>query len=136
MLAHFLLQLQQRGELLFGQHPYLQIEMSALFRLAGHAVLADQNENGQEDGFGRHHNRQNAKRKGVKWFHTSDQAQIYRHPNEKEREMQRQKHEAAGRSGNGIAGTLREGTATESVLFQFRDGRDIELGGMNFRTGS
>jgi hypothetical protein len=49
VLTELLQHLEHHGELLLGEHADLKIQMRAALRLASHAILADEHEDGQEN---------------------------------------------------------------------------------------
>ena len=51
VMTELLEHLEHHGQLLFGEHTDLKIEMGAPLGLASHAILADQDKDGQENAF-------------------------------------------------------------------------------------
>ena len=64
----------QLGDLVLGEQADLQVQLGALVRLCLHAILADQDERGQEDRFDRRCHRQNHEA-GIERMQSWDPAQ-------------------------------------------------------------
>jgi hypothetical protein len=130
MAADFVLHLKQRGEFLLREHADLKIEMRAPLGLAGHAILTDQNENGQDDAFRGNDESQNSEWKWIEGLHGRDKAEIDGAPSKDEQNLEKQEGNAAGEFGDGVAGAFGGSAAEEGVVFEFGDRFDVELGGM------
>ena len=80
VLTEFLEHLEHHGELLLGEHADLKIEMSAALGLARHAILADENADGEENAFGGNEERQNAEWERIERLHAGKQVEIQGDP--------------------------------------------------------
>jgi hypothetical protein len=127
MLAELLQHLEHHGEFLFGEHSNLKIEMGAPLRLARHAILANQHEDGQEHAFRRYKKRQNAERERIERSHARNQVEIHGDPTRYQNYVKKKKFGAADEPYNGIALALRARAAMKSFLFEFGNGSNIKL---------
>jgi hypothetical protein len=130
VLTELLEHLEHHGELLLGEHSNLKIEMRAPLRLAGHAILADQHEDGQKHALRGNKQRQNSEGKGIERFYAWNQVEIRSDPSRNQYHMQKKKFRAADESYDGIALTFSARPASQGFLFQLGYGSDIKLRGI------
>jgi hypothetical protein len=130
VLTELLQHLEHHGELLLGEHADLKIEMRAPFRLASHAILADQHANGQENTLGGDEKRQNAEWERIEWSNAGNQAEIHGAPDRDQDYVQHQEFYASDEFYDGIAVAFGTRPAIEGFLFDLGNGGNIELRGI------
>ena len=85
-LAYFVLHLEHSRELLFREHANLEVEVRAFFCLTCHAILTDENKDGEHNTFRGDDQSQNSKGKWIEGFHAGNQAEIDHAPSEAQEE--------------------------------------------------
>jgi hypothetical protein len=108
----------------------LKVEMSAPLRLARHAILTYQHEDGQKHAFGRDKKRQNAEGERIESSYAGNQVEIRGDPTRDYNHVQKKKFGAADKSYDGITLAFRALTPIQSFFFQLGDGGNIELRGI------
>ena len=111
MLAELLKHLKDGGEFLFREHADLEIQVGTALGLAGHAVLADEDEDCKEDAFGGYDQREYAKGKGIEGLQSWNQVQVDQAPEGDQKQLCQQETHAADEFRDLIADSLGEGAA-------------------------
>jgi len=106
--------------------------MGTAFGLARHAILAHQDEDGEDDAFRGDDQSEDAEGEGVEGSYAGDHVEVDGGPGEHEKELQQEKSYAADEFCDGFADALGDGAAFERVLFEFGDGFDVVLRGIFF----
>src|ERR1700737_2879608 len=128
MLAELLQHLEHHGELLFGEHADLKIEMRAALTVASHAILTDEHEDGEKNALGGDKKGQNAEWEGIESFHARNQVEIHGAPGGNQNRVEHKKFYAADEFYDGIADLLGRRPAIQGFFLELGDGGNIELG--------
>jgi hypothetical protein len=118
---------QAQGDrgLLLGQQVDLEIEVGAPVRLAGHAVLADQDTDGDEDRLEGHDHGQEAERVGVEGTQAGNRAQVDDDPAGEPEHVEQGEAAAAGQRRQVVADPFGQRPLIEVLGLEVGDLLDI-----------